>query len=336
MDTKALKKSLQKKQIPTTLSRITEWVSSGNKALNYVMTGDFERGIPNKRTVVFSGPSGSGKSFLLGNIAKNVQDKGYHIIYIDTENAITEDFLTKIGVQMDEEHFTPIRVHSIEECQEVLSEVLSMVGDDGDKVGVFIDSLSMLEPQKTVDEFDKSGEMKADQGRKAKMLKAMVNMLNAKVSDKDMFCVMTGHVYKSQDIYSGTQYHFSGGEAIMYIPSISVLLTKGKLKDGKEVSGIKLKAEAWKTRFFKLGTKAEIEVPYDDGMDPHSGLLEFLETEGYVRKSGAWYYYTYEGEEYKFQKNKLADHYHYLSAASQSYEPVEQEEEEDLGDTEGV
>lgn len=340
--TDKLKNALNKKNIPTSLSHITHWISSGNMALNYIISGNFYKGIPNKRTSLFYGPSGTGKSFLLGNIARNAQQDGYHIIYFDSENSITSDFLEKIGVELDDDHFTPIRVHTIEETSEAIAEVFNTFDKD-DKLAIFIDSLSMLEPEKTVEEFDKTGEMKADQGRKAKMLKTMVNMLNAKLSDRDMFCVMAGHAYESQDMYSGEKYVFSGGSSLIFVPSISVLLTKGKLKEGSEVSGFKLKAETKKTRFFKLGTKIELSVPYNKGMDPYDGVLEFLENDGYIKKNGAWYSYEHNGTTHKFQKKDFDDHYQYilpeeeLMEPSQREEPIEPEVEPDeLSDSETV
>ena len=72
----------------------TDWISTGNYALNYLMTGDFNKGIPLGKVTVLAGESGSGKSYVAaGNIIKNAQDQGIFVILIDTENALDEVWL---------------------------------------------------------------------------------------------------------------------------------------------------------------------------------------------------------------------------------------------------
>ena len=51
-----------------------DWISTGNKTLDYLISGDFNGGIPLGKVSVFAGESGSGKSFICsGNIVKNAQ-----------------------------------------------------------------------------------------------------------------------------------------------------------------------------------------------------------------------------------------------------------------------
>ena len=51
----------------------TDWISTGNYALNYLVSGDFNKGIPLGKVTVFAGESGSGKSYICaGNIVKAV------------------------------------------------------------------------------------------------------------------------------------------------------------------------------------------------------------------------------------------------------------------------
>ena len=49
----------------------TDWISTGNFALNYLISGDFNKGVPLGKVTVFAGESGAGKSyFCSGNIIK--------------------------------------------------------------------------------------------------------------------------------------------------------------------------------------------------------------------------------------------------------------------------
>ena len=66
----------------------TDWISTGNYALNYLMTSDFNKGIPLGKVTVLAGESGAGKSYIAsGNIIKNAQDQGIFVILIDTEKS---------------------------------------------------------------------------------------------------------------------------------------------------------------------------------------------------------------------------------------------------------
>ena len=52
----------------------TDWISTGNYALNYLISGDFQKGIPLGKVTVFAGESGSGKSYICsGNIIREAQ-----------------------------------------------------------------------------------------------------------------------------------------------------------------------------------------------------------------------------------------------------------------------
>ena len=62
----------------------TDWVSTGNYALNYLVSGDFHRGVPLGKVTVFAGESGSGKSyFCAGNIVKAAQQQGIFVVLVD-------------------------------------------------------------------------------------------------------------------------------------------------------------------------------------------------------------------------------------------------------------
>ena len=68
--------------------------STGNFALNYLLSGDFTKGIPLGKVSVFAGESGAGKSYIVsGNIVKYAQRQGIFVVLIDSENALDEKWL---------------------------------------------------------------------------------------------------------------------------------------------------------------------------------------------------------------------------------------------------
>lgn len=304
-----LRSGLKKKEIVTEMNDPTEWISTGNAALNYRLSGRLDVGIPNKRSAMFWGQSGTGKTFLASNIAKFAQEKGYQIIYLDSEESISEDYMEKIGIDLSEDWFLPVQVDTIEETTTAVAEIFSTLEKD-DKFILIIDSLAGLLTDKEEDEFSK-GTSKGDMGRMAKSLKLLVKNINKKISEYDAFCVMVTHAYQNQDPLNGEgNWICSGGKGMQFFPSMSVKLDKAKLKEGTTVvNGVRIKAEVTKTRFTAPFQKCELKVPYDTGLDFCDGLLSILEEEGTVIRNGAWYSYVYKGETFKFQASKLEEHY---------------------------
>lgn len=313
------RKALNKKDISTTLSEPDVWLSWGNYSINYICTGSFYRGIPNRRMCMLYGASGTGKSLLMGHAAKEAQEAGYTVIYIDTEESIDPKYLLRIGVDIDDiESFTPIRLSTIEETAGVVSDILNTFEHD-EKLCIIIDSLGMLETEDHQEEFEKKGTMKNDMGIFAKKLKKLLKNMNAKVGDRDWFILCNQHAYANQDITNGKGTHIpSGGEAQIYIPSISLHLKKLKLKEGTKVTGIRLTAQTEKTRFNQLGLQCRIEIPYATGIDPYEGVIEILEENAELvglKKAGAWYSYEDDnGETQKFQRKNAKEHLDVLMA----------------------
>lgn len=264
------------------IQETAHWLSTGNYALNRALSGDFTKGIPLGKISLFAGPSGSGKSFIASNIAHQAQRQGYHVVYLDSEHAIDVDYLRKIGVNVTPEHLTYLSVTTIEDVNSVLSEFFSNYikaygkdNLDAQKTLIVLDSLAMLSSTTEMENYDKGGVIKGDQGQLAKRRKAMLRLAVGHLGRLPISMVITDHVYP-QDIMMG-----DGAWAITnstkFSSSIIGIVTKLKLKEEGEVTGVRMRFETYKSRFAKLGTKVELEVPYNKGMSPFSGLLELLE-----------------------------------------------------------
>lgn len=302
------KKAIEKKEFPTGFSPIPEWISTGNLALNYIMSGDLRFAVPVGRMAFFSGPQGSGKTFLLANIMREAQKLGYYIVLIDTENSIDDTFMKRIGVNTSEEALLPIRVFSVEEAVTVASALLNNTTQE-DKVGIFIDSLSNLESSQEIKKFDEEGSLASTQGLKEKKYKQFIRGINNRLGGRNTFSVVTTHVYEGQDQY-GPKHKVSAGTSVQYIPSIGVFLDKVTLKEGKEAVGISVRCKTYKTRYQQVGLDTEFDLPYDRGMDQYDGCLPILEKEGVVTRNAAWYSYQKadSDEIVKFQRKDMDVH----------------------------
>lgn len=270
------------------------WYSAGNNALNRIISGSFFKGIPQGRVTGLAGPSGSGKSFLACNLMRAAQERGAHILVIDSENALDEDFVRAIGVN-PAEGYTYVSADTIPQVTTVVSTFLkgyiAEYGDaeDAPEVLIIVDSLDMLLTE-TEEEHFKKGVTKGDQGQRNKQLKAMLRTFVQSIKRLNVSMVVTSQVYKNQDVRNGEGLWIVS-DAVKYSLSQIVLLTKLKLKDtgSTDVRGIRMKCEGYKTRFTQPFQKVVIEVPYDEGMDPLSGLIEVAVELGIVQKKGSRY-----------------------------------------------
>ena len=58
----------------------TDWISTNNYALNYLISGDFTKGIPMGKVTVFAGESGAGKSLANGTAVAGIDGRsGWHV-----------------------------------------------------------------------------------------------------------------------------------------------------------------------------------------------------------------------------------------------------------------
>jgi len=284
----------------------TDWISTGNFALNYLISGDFNRGIPLGKVTVFAGDSGAGKSYICsGNIVKNAQDQGIFVVLIDSENALDEDWLKALGVDTSESKLLKLSMSMIDDVAKTISTFMSdykaLAEGERPKVMFVIDSLGMLLTPTDVNQFD-AGEMKGDLGRKPKALTALVRNCVNMFGNYNVGLVCTNHTYASQDMFDPDD-KISGGQGFIYASSIVVAMKKMKLKedeDGNKVSdvnGIRAGCKVMKTRYAKPFEGVQVKIPYTTGMSPYSGLVDLVEKKEMLKREGnSLVFTTSEGE----------------------------------------
>lgn len=281
------------------------WISTGNYTLNYLISGDFERGIPLGKVTCFAGESGSGKSYVAaGNLVRNAQAQGIFCVLLDSENALDEQWLHAVGVDTSPEKLLRIGISMVDEVAGILHEFVkdyaSKYGDidkeERPKVMFVVDSLGMLSTPTEVNQFERA-DMKGDMGRKAKALKALVQQTVNRIAQWNIGFVATNHTYKSQNMFDPDDV-ISGGMGVIFASSIVVAMGKLKLKEDAggnkitQVKGIRSVCKVVKSRYAKPFESVKVHIPYDTGMDPYSGLFDMLDGMGLLKKEGNSYIYT--------------------------------------------
>ena len=273
----------------------TDWISTGNYALNYLISGDFFKGVPLGKVTVFAGESGAGKSYICsGNIIRHAQEQGIYVILVDSENALDEKWLLDLGVNTSDDKLLKLNMAMIDDVAKTISEFMKeyklMPDTERAKVLFVIDSLGMLLTPTDVNQFE-AGEMKGDMGRKPKALTSLVRNCVNMFGSWNVGMVCTNHTYASQDMFDPDD-KISGGQGFVYASSIVVAMKKLKLKedeDGNKVSdvlGIRSACKVMKTRYAKPFETVQVKIPYSTGMSPTSGLVDMFEKMGILTKSG--------------------------------------------------
>jgi len=282
-----------------------DWISTGNHTLNYLMTGDFNRGVPLGKVTMFAGESGSGKSYICsGNLVRNAQQVGILPVILDSENALDEDWLKALGIDTSPDKLMRFGVSMIDEVAKFISEFMKEYKDaygelpyeEQQKVLFVVDSVGMLLTPTDINQFE-AGDMKGDMGRKAKALTALIKNTVNRIAPHPVGLVVTNHTYASQDMFDPDD-KITGGQGFIYASSMVVAMKKLKLKEDEDgnktttVQGIRSACKIMKTRYSKPFESVQVKIPYTSGMDPYSGLVELFEDRGWLKKEGNKLAYT--------------------------------------------
>lgn len=296
----------------------TTWINTGCYVLNYLISGDFNKGIPLSKVTMLAGESGSGKSLISGYCIKDALAKGISVHYIDTEDATTKDWISRIGVDTEDPNFIRIQTNSMKKIIKYANETVQMYNEamegvpEEEQPGLLfvLDSLGGVFSDEETEKMESGDFQMTDGMRKAianaKLLNTFLNLM----ASKKIGLIMTNHVSTSMDQYSDDT--ISGGKKAIFLSSIVVQINKNKLKEDefgnklKEEVGITSSIKVQKTRFTKPFERVYVLIPYNKGINPYSGLFDFFEKKGYLEREGMKYHYKslVTGEEKFFLKSK--------------------------------
>jgi recombination protein RecA len=287
----------------------TYFLNTGNYALNKLMTGDFEGGIPQGRLACFSGHSSSGKSLVAAStIAQIIKDGGYGFV-IDSETSLDSAFMTNCGVDVDSPNYQYIGVDGIPQATAQVNNILKMYRETGETTRglIVVDSLDMLLTDTEQKRLDSKGDIGGDQGQQAKQLKATLKTWVHSLNNLPVSIICTKQPYVEQDPIKALENPWKITESLKFAFSQIIMFEKLQFKkeeNGKKSHrGFTLKSVSYKNRIGREKQVVKIEIPFDHGVEPFSGLIEIATEFGIISKNGGWYTpVAFEGP--KFQQGK--------------------------------
>lgn len=178
-------------------SRIDEWIPTGNYMLNAQLGGSIFKGAPNSRSIVFSGVSGTGKTFIVLNSVREMQKMGYYVIYGDSEAAVDETTMLNFGIDPAKIRYQPFKTvlqvrHFVANLTTTLKEKKA-AGFDVPKIGMVLDSLGNLATEKEVTDAH-TGSDKRDM-TKQQNLKSLFRVITTDLAELKIPFYITNHVY---------------------------------------------------------------------------------------------------------------------------------------------
>ena len=283
---------------------LTEWVSTGSTLLDLAIANRPNGGLPVGRIIEVTGLEASGKSLIMAHVLANTQKKGGLAVYIDTENALSEEFLRAVGVNVNDMLYLPM--DTIEDIFEAMENIIETVRKSSKDrlVTIVVDSVAAATTKIEQEaDYDKDGWATAKAIIMSKALRKITGMIG---KERILVC-FTNQLREKLGVMFGDKYTTSGGKALPFHASCRIRLKgleKLKSKSGtvEQIIGVRTEAQVVKNRMGPPFKKANFDIYFDSGIDDVNSWLTLLKDYEVIKQSGSWYMMTGpDGQELKFQ-----------------------------------
>lgn len=284
---------------------VTEWISTGSSTLDLIISNRKNGGIPVGRITEIMGLEASGKSLLAAHLLAETQKKGGVAVYIDTESAVSQEFLQAIGVDINK--LVYVQLQLIEDVFTTIENIIERIRTSSkDKlVTIVVDSVAAASTKVEVEaDYDKDGWATT----KAIVMSKAMRKINDKIARQRIAMVFTNQLREKLGVSFGDAHTTSGGKALGFHASVRLRLKAvGQIKKGEEVMGVKCRALVVKNRMGPPLRQAEYDMFFASGIDNYGGWLTLLKNHEVVDVNGAWYSMKDQnGKAFKFQAKDWA------------------------------
>ena len=297
----------------STPTDLDDWVSTGSPMLDLAIANRPNGGLPVGRITEITGLEGSGKSLLAAHAIADTQKKGGYGVYIDTENAMNQDFLTAIGVDIKKMLYVPLE--TVEDIFEAIDSIIESIraadGSEKKLVTIVVDSVAGATTKvELAADYDQAGYATQKAIIISKAMRKVTNLIG-----RERIClIFTNQLRTRMGVSFGDPWTTSGGKAIAFHSSCRLRLKQmGQLKSKvggiDQVVGIKTRAQVIKNRMGPPLRSIDYDIYFDSGIDNYGSWLEMMKNYKLVTQSGAWYTYIDKqtGEEIKFQTKNFEE-----------------------------
>lgn len=283
---------------------INDWVSTGSSMLDLAISNRPHGGLPIGRIVEFNGLESSGKSLLAAHAIASAQSKGGLGVYIDTENALSKDFLEAIGV--DVEKMLYVQLDTVEQIFQTIEQVITTIreSDKNKLVVIVVDSLAAAS---TSVEMENDYEKQGWNTGKAIVVSAAFRKITRLIGKERVVLIFTNQLRQKMGVMFGDPWTTSGGKGLPFHASIRVRLKamgqiKQKVGTQEQVIGVKARGQVIKNRIGPSYRMADFDIYFDRGIYDYENWLEILKDNDLVTRSNPGFkIIDHKGEERRFE-----------------------------------
>ena len=256
-------------------------VSTGSTLLDLAISGGVipGGGIPGGIMVEIFGPSSSGKTMLLCEIAGAVLRQSGQVMFLDPEARLNKEFARLFDFDLDRQD---AQYHSPSTVVEVFEAIRKWEPERAEGVvhGVFVDSLAALTTEWEKEDKDQYGM------RRAKEFSEQCRKTCRHITRERTLVVMSNQVRQNLDAGPyGQRFKSPGGESIGFYSSLRLRCNSAK-KIRKKVKvagaehsraiGIETEIEVFKSSIWEPYHSARVYLLFGYGVDDVRGNLVFL------------------------------------------------------------
>lgn len=292
-------------------TNVEGWISTGAAMLDVAISNRPYGGLPVGRITEVTGLEQSGKSLLSAHLLAETQRQGGVAVLIDTETAVSREFLEAIGVDVSKLLY--VSADSVEQIFEFTETIIEKVRTtQKDKlVTIVVDSVAAASTK---------NELAADYGKdgyatdKAIIISKAMRKITNLIGRQKITLVFTNQLRQKMNAMFGDPWTTSGGKALAFHASVRLRLKnmgqiKQKVNGQDKVIGMKVRCQVIKNRMGPPLRAADFEIYFDRGIDNYGSWIGVMKENKLVKQGGAWYTYvdTETGEEIKFQSKDFID-----------------------------
>jgi RecA/RadA recombinase len=256
-------------------------ISTGSTLLDLAISGGRKHGggIPGGIFVEVFGPSSSGKTVLLCEIAGSVQRQGGEVMFKDPEARLDKQFAQMFGLDVD-----VIDYDNPDTVPEVFAPIRKWKPKNEKVInGVFSDSLAALSTDMEMEDKDKYGM------RRAKEFSEELRRTCRILKKRNMILVGSNQIRTNTDAgLFEEKYKAPGGHAPEFYASLRLRFSSpskikktrkiggSKGKDFTKVIGVRSRVEVYKSSVWQPYGNAYVTILFDYGVDDIRENLQFI------------------------------------------------------------